>query len=556
MIIKLKRGPKESEQTVQIQEPITIEELLKQDIQNLPYAILAADVDNKIEELTTVIDRDCHIEFLDMRTQAANLIYQYSLSLIYLKAIQDVLGNVPVEIQNSLNKGLYTEIKTPRAVSEAQVRAVEKRMRELVEADLPIRRDSMPWEAALDFLKQRGDMEKFRLLEKHPEVKTPTFYCLEEYKDFFYGSMVPSTGYIKYFELRKYRRGIILRFPYPSNPNEIPPYVDEKKLCAAFGEARSWHKLMGVSYLADLNEKVQDGEYKELVLLSEALHEKKVAAIADRIVKEKKRIILIAGPSSSGKTTFARRLCVQLKVNGLSPLYLGTDDYFVERKDTPLDADGEPNYEDLEAIDIDLFNSNMNDLLRGRQVDLPVFDFLEGTKQFGKRLTVIRAHQPILIEGIHALNENLTKYIPQEEKFKIYISPFTQLNMDRHNRVPTTDARMLRRMVRDYLYRGHTAQNTIAQWPKVRKGEDKNIFPFNGEADVLFNSALTYELAVLKKHAKPLLEEIERSQPEYGDAQRLLRFLNFFEVIEDEGIIPNNSILREFIGGSVFSEYL
>lgn len=429
-------------------------------------------------------------------------------------------------------------------------------MRRLVEQDLPIRKETMPWEAALEFLKKQGGMEKFRLLEKHPEVKNPTFYCLEEYKNFFYGSMVPSTGYIKYFELRKYRRGVILRFPYPSNPNEIPAYVDEKKLCAAFGEAKTWHKLMGVSYLADLNEKVRDGEYKELVLLSEALHEKKVAAIADRIAKEKKRIILIAGPSSSGKTTFARRLCVQLKVNGLSPLYLGTDDYFVDRENTPLDADGEPNYEDLEAIDIALFNSNMNDLLRGREVDLPVFDFIEGKKQFGKKITSIRPHQPILIEGIHALNGKLTEYIPQEEKFKIYISPFTQLNMDSHNRVPTTDARMLRRMVRDYLYRGHTAQKTIAQWPKVRKGEDKNIFPFNGEADVLFNSALTYELALLKKHAQPLLEGIERSEAEYSDAQRLLRFLNFFEVIEDETIIPNNSIIREFIGGSIFSEYL
>lgn len=557
MNIKLKTGPKAPVIERILDAPVTIEELLKSYEKELPYTILAAKVDNKVEELTTRLERDCYVEFLDMRTQAANLIYQYSLSLIYLKAIWDVLGSeVPVEIQNSLNKGLYTEIKTPRAVTEPQVRAVERRMKELVARDLPIRKENIPWKEAVAFLKEKGYDEKYRLLSHHPEVENPTFYSLEGYKNFFYGDMVPSTGYIRYFELRKYRRGVILRFPYPSEPDRIPEYVDEKKLCAAFGEAKKWHRLTQVSYLADLNEKVRDGNYKELVLLSEALHEKKVAAIADQIVKARKRIILIAGPSSSGKTTFARRLCIQLKVNGTEPLYLGTDDYFVERKDTPLDADGEPNYEDLDAIDIGLFNRNMNDLLSGKTVDLPTFDFLSGTKKFGHRITSIKPYQPILIEGIHALNGELTKYIAQEEKFKIYISPFTQLNVDSHNRVPTTDARMLRRMVRDYLYRGHTAQMTIAAWPKVRKGEDKNIFPFNGEADVLFNSALAYELAILKKHAQPLLQAIERSEPEYSDARRLLSFLNFFEVIEDESIIPNNSILREFIGGSIFSEYL
>ena len=557
MNIKLKKGPKEPVVDLQLDSPVTIETLLKQYEKELPYTILAAKVDNEVEELTTVLSEDCCVEFLDMRTQAANLIYQYSLCLIYLKAIWDVLGrDVPVEIQNSLNKGLYTEVKTPRAITEQQVCAVERRMKELVQLDLPIQKEKVPWAEAVDFLRENGYDEKYRLLKNHPEIEAATFYSLEGYKNFFYGDMVPSTGYIRYFELRKYRRGVILRFPYPSDPNRIPEYVDEKKLCAAFGEAKKWHRLTHVSYLADLNEKVRDGAYKELVLLSEALHEKKVAAIADQIVKERKRIILIAGPSSSGKTTFARRLCIQLKVNGVDPLYLGTDDYFVERKDTPLDADGQPNYEDLEALDIALFNRNMNDLLSGRTVDLPTFDFINGTKAFGRRITSIKPYQPILIEGIHALNGKLTRYIRDEEKFKIYISPFTQLNVDSHNRVPTTDARMLRRMVRDYLYRGHTAQMTIAAWPKVRKGEDKNIFPFNGEADVLFNSALAYELAILKKHAQPLLQAIERSEPEYSDAQRLLSFLNFFEVIEDESIIPNNSILREFIGGSIFSEYL
>lgn len=556
MNIKLKKGPREDFLNLTLDEPVTIEELLRRYGKDLPYTVLAAKVDNRVMALTETLEQDCLVEFLDMRTQAANLTYQYSLSLIYLKAIQDVLGAVPVEIQNSLNKGLYTEIKTPEAITEAQVQAVEMRMRSLAEQDLPIVKESVSRQEALTFLEAQGYREKIQILKDCPEIDRPVFYRLEEYRNFFYGIMVPSTGYIRHFELRKYRRGVILRFPYPSAPNKIPPYVDEKKLCMAFGESKKWHKLMGVSYLPDLNKVVEDGEYKELILLSEALHEKKVAEIADAITKGRKRIILIAGPSSSGKTTFARRLCIQLKVNGLKPLYLGTDDYFVERKDTPVDEDGKPNYEDLETIDVSLFNKNMNDLLSGRQVDLPTFDFIRGTKIFGKRITSIRPHQPIVIEGIHALNGKLTREIAEEEKYRIYISPFTQLNIDSHNRIPTTDARMLRRIVRDYLYRGYSARQTIESWPKVRKGEDKNIFPFNGEADVLFNSALIYELALLKKHAQPLLEEITPADPEYSDAQRILKFLNFFRSIEDESMIPNNSILREFIGGSIFRDNL
>lgn len=554
MNIKLKKGPKERELLVSVEQPVTIEELLKDYKQDLPYMILAARVNNEIKELTHVIDEDCTIEFLDMRTQAANLIYQYSLSLIYLKAIDDVLGSVQVEIQNSLNKGLHTEIKAD--ITEEQVRRIEERMRELVDKDEPIVKEIVTREEAFEIMERYGYTERIRILETHPEVEEPIFYSLEGYQNFFYGFMVPSTGYIQYFELIKYGKGVILRFPYPSDPEKIPDYVDEKKLCAAFAEAKRWHRLMEVSYLADLNKRVREERYKELVLLSEALQEKKIAEIADQITKGNKRIILIAGPSSSGKTTFARRLCIQLKVNGMKPLYMGTDDYFVERQDTPLDTEGEPNYEDLEAIDTKLFNRNMNDLLSGKTVDLPTFDFIEGVKKYGKRITSIKADELIVIEGIHALNGKLTAGIDEKEKFRIYISPFTQLNMDSHNRIPTTDARMLRRMVRDYLYRGHSAQDTINSWPKVRKGEDKNIFPFNGEADVLFNSALTYELALLKKHAGPLLEAIGPSDPEYGDAQRLMRFLHFFEVIEDESIIPNNSILREFIGGSIFAEDL
>ncbi len=458
---------------------------------------------------------------MDIRKHSDYVVYQNTISMVYIKAAKDVLPDTDILIENSLNKGFYTIPSKP--VSQQQVDAISARMEEIIAADLPI-------------------------------IEEDGAYKLDGYSDYFYGGVASSTGCAKLFELRKYAEGILLRFPYPTAPEVLPEYIDDKNLHIAFSEAKKWQQLLGVDYMPDLNDKIAEGKAKELILLSEALHEKKIAEMADMITEGKKRIILIAGPSSSGKTTTAKRLSVQLRVNGLDPLYMGTDDYFVERAETPIDEDGKPDYEGLGALDIKLFNSNMNDLLAGREVDLPEFDFVNGTKIFGKRIMSIREDQPIIIEGIHALNGKLTEFIPDEEKFKIYISPFTQLNIDMHNRIPTTDARMLRRMVRDHKYRGKSAVATIAQWGQVRAGEDENIFPFNGEADVVFNTVLTYELAVLKKYAQPLLEEIDSRQPEYSEARRLLGFIEGFDVIEDESAIPNNSILREFIGGSIFVE--
>ena len=554
MKIKLQPQIGAAYEEITMDRPVTVKELADRYQPKLPYTVLLANVDGKDEELTYLLDRNCVVRLLDMRTYSANLVYQHSLSLIYLKAVMDVLGDLSVEIENSLNKGLYTEIKTPEPITEEQIAAVEQRMHELVKADLPIVREVYSRQEAIEIWGSYNYPEKSRLLEHAEDVETAKFYTLEGYRNFFYGLMTPSTGYVEHFELRKYRRGVLLRFPHPSHPDRIPAFEDDKKLYGAFGEANKWQHLLDILYLEDLNEKIRHGEAKDLILLSEALHEKKIAEIADRITKEKRRIILIAGPSSSGKTTFARRLCVQLRVNGLQPLYMGTDDYFVERCDTPLGEDGKPNYENLDALDIDLFNDNMNRLLAGEKVDLPEFDFLEGKKKYGRRITSIRSNQPIVIEGIHALNDILTEKIDEEQKFRIYISPFTQLNIDVHNRVPTTDARMLRRIVRDYKFRGHSAAQTIALWPKVRTGEDVNIFPYNGRADVLFNSALVYELSVLKKYAQPLLEAVGPEEEEYSEAVRMLKFIRFFDVIDEEQYIPNNSIMREFIGGSVFVE--
>ena len=555
MVIKLKLQPR-SEWIEAAEEPGTTVEALYRKYENqLPYTVLAARVNGTVERLTWRLEEDSTVEFLDMRTQAANLIYQNSLILLYLKAVEDVLGCVEVDIENALNKGLFTEIKRKEPVTAAEVRQIEKRMRQIVAEDIPIGIEKLQIEEAEELFRQTGQPEKNELLRAagmRKRKKRIPFYAIEGYKDFFYGQMVPSTGYIEYFQLRKYRRGILLRFPHPSAPDRIPEYVDEKLLYQTFGEQNRWGRLMGISYVSDLNRKIEEGKAKELIQLSEALHERRIVEIADMITKQKKRIVLIAGPSSSGKTTFAQRLCIQLRVNGLDPLYMGTDDYFVEREDTPLDEYGEKDYENLSAVDVHLFNQNMNDLLAGKTVDLPTFDFITGHKEYGKRLTSIGSNQPIVIEGIHALNEDLTPEIPQEAKFKIYISPLTQLNIDSHNRIVTTDHRMLRRMVRDYKYRGHSAQNTIKSWPKVRAGEDKNIFPYSNEADVLFNSVHLYEISVLKKYAEPLLMEIQPDEPEYSEAVRMLNFLRFFRVIEDDSVIVNNSILREFIGGSIF----
>ena len=554
MKIQIKKELRGQFEEITVERGITIEEIYKGIKDELSYTVLAARVNNKIERLEHRLYNDCRVELLDMRTQEANLIYQNSLCLIYLKAIEDVLGKVDVDIENAINKGLYTEIKSSVPVTAKDIKKIENRMKQLVKADIPFVREKLTKEEAEALFMETGCPEKAELLCENQHLRKIPFYSLDGCRDFFYGLMVPSTGYIQYFQLMKYRRGVLLRFPHPSNPNVIPEYVDEKMLYKTFGEQSRWGKLMGINYVSDLNRKIEEGKFKELIQLSEALHERRIVEIADMITRQKKRIILIAGPSSSGKTTFAQRLCIQLRVNGLQPLYMGTDDYFVERENTPLDEFGEKNYENLDAVDIHLFNQNINDLLEGKTVDMPTFNFITGHKEFGKRLTSIKSSQPIVIEGIHALNEELTRELPAEQKFKIYISPLTQLNIDSHNRVVTTDHRMLRRMVRDYKYRGHSAQSTIASWPKVRAGEDKNIFPYSNEADVLFNSVHLYEICVLKKYAKPLLEAITPDEPEYSDAVRMLNFLRFFKTVDDDSAIVNNSILREFIGGSVFTE--
>ena len=512
------------------------------------HQILLCKVDNSYRGLSHLITRDCTIEYLDMTNNYAWLVYQNSLILLYKKAVYDILGNVQVIIENSLNKGLYTTVKAQ--VSLDVIKKIENRMKELVSLEIPIIKTYV----------KRDEMESLpgpnvkRIIEFLPKLKDVEVYSINDYKELFYGLLVPNTSYLKQFELVKYRNGVLLRYPHNSEPSVMPVYEDQKLLYDAFSEATRWQRLMGIDYASDLNEKIVHGEYEDLIMLQEALHEKKISDIADQIKTLNKRIILICGPSSSGKTTFAKRLCIQLRVIGLKPLYLGTDDYFVERHETPLDKNGEKDFESIHAVDLTLFNKQMNDLLNGKTVDLPSFDFIEGTKKYGHRIVSIDKNQPIVIEGIHALNELLTSDIDDDEKFKIYISPLTQLNINSNNRIPTTDARMLRRLIRDYRTRGKSAAQTIEDWPKVRRGEDENIFPFISQADVFFNTNYIYEIPVLKKYAFPLLEGVKPDEKEYAEAQRMLSFLRFFKTIQDDSTIANNSILREFIGGSVLSK--
>ena len=536
---------------MEIEKGLRAEEVLTKLPEKPAHQIYGCNIDGYAENLNFVIEEECTLRFLDITDPYGNMAMQSSLVLLYLKAVHDILGKeIKVSIANSLSKGVFTIIHGS-PVSEETTRKIENRMQELVKKNLPISEKEGNRRQILQWLKQKNRAEELSLYESAPDISGGMICALEEEEDLLYYHAVPKTGYLNLFELKKYRNGILLRFPHPSSPDLVLPFEEQRLLYEAFSEENHWEKLCGISLARDLNQAIEKGQEKELIALSEALHEKKIAEIAEMIHHRGKRIILIAGPSSSGKTSFAKRLCIQLRVIGLKPLYLGTDDYFIDRKDLPVGPDGKKDLESLHAVDINLFTSQMNDLLAGKKVDLPTFEFVQGIKEYGKRITSIEAGQPIVIEGIHALNPALTEDIPEDVKFRIYISPLTQLNLDEHHRVPTTDARMLRRLVRDYRTRGRSAAETIDDWPSVRPGEEVNIFPYNSQADVFFNSQAIYELAVLKKYAEPLLKGIKVSQPEYSEAQRMLEFLSFFVPLKDESCIANNSIVREFIGGSV-----
>lgn len=542
----------ENGEIVQVKKGTTLEELVKILGKNGDPIIVAAQVNNQLKELTEPINEPVEVKFFDLTTDIGMGIYIRSLSFVFIRATREIIPDyAAVTVEHSLAKGLYCEVRG-KALTLELVKKIEKRMAEIIAKDEPIEKKKVSKEEAIKIFEKDGQKDKIRMMQYLSKPKG-NIYKLGWLYDFFYSYLVPSTGYLKRFGLQFHLPGVIIRFPTKENPLELPEYIPQPKLAGIFYETERWGEIMEVDTIAALNDHIVNKQLGTIIRVNEALHEKKIANIADEIFARKDRgnVILIAGPSSSGKTTFAQRLMIQLMVHGLKPVSISVDDYFVDRDETPRDEFGNLDFEALEAIDLELFNDQMTRLIQGEEIEMPTFNFKTGNKEYlGKKLK-IRPDQPIIIEGIHGLNEKLTYSIPKDHKFKIYISALTQLNIDNHNRIPTTDARKIRRMVRDNQFRGTDALGTIRLWPLVRRGEDRNIFPFQEEADVMFNSALVYELAILKPYAEPLLKAIKPEMEEYLEAQRLLRLLSYVLPAGCEEV-PSNSILKEFIGRSCF----
>ena len=510
--------------------------------------------DGKLQELPKKIKSGCRIEFVTTASAIGIATYRRSMCLLLVKAIYDVAGREKVEkvrIQFSVSKGYYCTVKGEFEITEEFLADVRRKMHQMVEESIPIKKRSVRVDDAIALFRKYGMYDKERLF-KYRRVSTVNLYSINGFEDYYYGYMVPNTSYLKYFELFAYDEGFVLQMPEKKAPKEVPEFRPQHKLFSILKESTEWGDMMDIETVGDLNDQVTKRDVSEVILVQEALQEKKIADLAEQIAKKPSvKFVLIAGPSSSGKTTFSHRLSIQLRAQGMNPHPIAVDNYFVDREHTPKDENGEYNFECLEAIDIELFNQNMMDLLAGKEVLLPTFNFKTGKREYNTKPQQLGVNDILVIEGIHCLNDALTYKLNADNKFKIYISALTQLNIDEHNRIPSTDGRLLRRIVRDARTRGTSAQQTIAMWPSVRRGEEANIFPYQEQADAMFNSALNYELAVLKQYAEPILFGIDKDCKEYVEAKRLLKFLDYFVGINAE-YIPQNSLLREFVGGGCF----
>lgn len=518
------------------------------------YPIVLVMANGRLRELHKTLKKDTNLSFITTADKIGHKTYKRSASLLFLKAIYHVVGRENLEkvvLHFSVGAGFYYTVRGNVKLSQELLDEVKAYMLEMVEQEIPIMKHSITTDEAVERFHKHGMYDKEKLF-KYRRVSKVNVYKLGDFEDYYYGFMTWHTGYLKYFDLYLYDEGIVLQLPKREKPMEVPAFEPSPKIFKIQQESEKWAERLDIETVGDLNEKVTKQDTRQMILISEALQEGRISKIAEDIVNRGNvKFVMIAGPSSSGKTTFSQRLSVQLWAHGLRPHFIGVDNYFVNREDTPLDENGQKNYECLECIDVKGFNEDMTRLLGGETVDIPVFNFIDGKREYKGNYLQLGPEDILVIEGIHCLNDKLSYSLPKESKYKIYISALTQLNIDEHNRIPTTDGRLIRRMVRDARTRGTSAANTLAMWASVRRGEDENIFPYQESADAMFNSALIYELAVLKQYAEPALFQISKEDPCYQEAKRLLKFLDYFVGIPSEDV-PNNSILREFIGGGCF----
>ncbi|MGN0317581.1 MAG: nucleoside kinase [Lachnospira sp.] len=532
----------------------TLRDYVKANQEKYNNSIILAKVDGKLSEITDKDISGANVEFVTTSSSVGNDTYRRSVLLLMLCAIDKIDAEKKIEnvcVEFSISKGLYCDFTGDFEVTDEFVSKVKQTMMDMVEQDLPIVKSQMSRGDAIKLFESKGMTDKTKLF-RYRRNSTVNVYCLDGYHDYFYGYMAQSTGMLKVFDIFRYDEGIVLQLPVKSNPDEVPEFNPPGKLFNVLKERSLWADMMGLDTVGALNEHITNGDIGTLMLVQEALHEQKIVEIVEQIKKRPGvKFVMIAGPSSSGKTTFSHRLSIQLMANGYKPHAIAVDNYFVEREDTPLDEDGNYNFEDLYAIDIELFNSQMVSLLNGERVELPEFNFKLGKKEYNGNFLQLDEDDILVIEGIHCLNDEMSHSLPVDSKFKIYISALTQLNIDEHNRVATTDGRLVRRLVRDARTRGASAKRTLSMWESVRKGEEKNIFRFQEEADVMFNSATAYELCVLKPYVEPLLFSINEDEPEYQEAKRLLKFLDYFLPCTPDNV-PIDSIVREFVGGGCF----